>query len=347
MGSANDACGVARRDGITIAVPVHNEEATVESVLDSLAAQSVGADALEVLVYDGMSDDRTAEICRRFADRAPWRRFEVHTNENRTVPFALNAALAESRCRWFTRADGRVRFSERYVESCIAMLLPDEPMVAAAGLWTAEGTRPLDWSIAAALTHPLGVGRGYRTIRSEAQVDHHPFALWRTEDVRAVGGYDERLTRNQDDEFSSRAAQRGAQIHLSADAAVCYRPRDNLSGLAGQYFQYGLWKSVVARDHGGYFPVRSLAPVALALLVVAASALATGRRRALPLAGTTVGYAAAGALAARGNAEARAPHTAAALATLQAAYGAGVLIGWCMPTLARTPIGQARLRGGA
>ena len=93
----------------------------------------------------------------------------------------------------------------------------------------------------------------------ETQVPHHPFAVWRAEDVRAYGGFREELTRNQDDEFSMRAVARGARIYVEPAAAVSYRPRERLRGLGAQYFQYGLWKAAVGRATG-LFPLQSPHP---------------------------------------------------------------------------------------
>jgi glycosyltransferase involved in cell wall biosynthesis len=103
-----------REEGITIVVPVRDEEATVGEALESLAQQTVGPASLEVLVYNGGSTDRTAVVCRAYAGSHPWRRFEVLPNPQRTVPAALNAGLATSRCRWFGRLDGRARLSSDY-----------------------------------------------------------------------------------------------------------------------------------------------------------------------------------------------------------------------------------------
>src|SRR4051794_6429480 len=104
-----------RDEGVTIVVPVRDEEATIGAGLASLAQQTVGPPALEVLVYDGGSTDSTATVCRGFAERYAWRRFEVLHNRERTVPAALNAGLAASRCHWFGRLDGRVRLSSNYL----------------------------------------------------------------------------------------------------------------------------------------------------------------------------------------------------------------------------------------
>jgi succinoglycan biosynthesis protein ExoA len=327
--------------GVTVAVPVLNEESTLEQALRSLSRQTIGPEALEVLVYDGGSADRTAEIARSFAGAATWRRFEVLDNPAGTVPHALNAGLSASGSTWFTRLDGRSAFSDGYLEACIGAASTRQ-MAAAGGRLIAAADGRVANSIAAAVTHPLGVGRGFRTEREACELPHHPFAVWRTSDIRAIGGFDEELARNQDDEFSMRAVTRGATILLAPEASVTYRPRERFRGLAAQYFQYGLWKAAVGR-RSGLFPLRSFAPAGV---TVAAGAVTARAFRGSPLAlaaGAAV-YGALGWRIAGGRPDAAPLLTGAALATVHGCYGAGVLAGALRPGLTRSPLGTGRLR---
>lgn len=54
---------------VTVGVPVYNGERYLESSLAALLAQT--HKDLEILISDNCSSDRTAEICRRFADADP------------------------------------------------------------------------------------------------------------------------------------------------------------------------------------------------------------------------------------------------------------------------------------
>ena len=47
---------------ISVIIPVLNEEKTIASTLDALARLA----PCEIIVVDGSSTDRTAEICRRY-----------------------------------------------------------------------------------------------------------------------------------------------------------------------------------------------------------------------------------------------------------------------------------------
>jgi hypothetical protein len=330
-------------EGITFVVPVRDEASTVEAALESLAAQTVGPESLEVLVFDGRSTDGTTERCRAVGARHAWLRFEVHDNPEATVPYALVEGLRRARCPWLSRLDGRARLSPAYVEVCLRRLAELPPLSAVGGRLVAEAEGTIPASIAAAVTHPLGVGRGFRTARRNVELPHHPFAVWRTDDVRRLGGFDLRLVRNQDDEFSMRARARGARILLEPEAQVAYRPRERFRGLGAQYFQYGLWKSAVA-VRTGLFPARALAPAAVTLALAGAVGLGVSDRTRIPLGALAAFYLAGGAMAARRLPAASSPVTAAALATVHSAYGAGVLAGFLCPQLAEGRLGTGRLR---
>jgi hypothetical protein len=180
-------------------------------------------------------------------------------------------------------------------------------------------------------------------MRRAGEVPHHPFAVWRTEDVRQLGGFAPELVRNQDDEFSMRATRSGVRILLVPAAAVTYRPRERIVGLAAQYFQYGLWKSAVGRRHR-LFPLRSAAPLVPLIGAGAGLVLALGGRSRLPLGALVGGYLAAGTLVSRQQPAAHPLATGCSLATTHLAYGAGVLAGAASPGLTSTRLGTGRLR---
>jgi cellulose synthase/poly-beta-1,6-N-acetylglucosamine synthase-like glycosyltransferase len=330
-------------DTVTVVLPVRDEAKTVALAIESLADQTVGAQRLEVLVYDGMSSDGTRELCESYAKEHAWKRFDIVTNLERVVPYALNAGLAASTCPWFMRLDGRSSISPNYIEACLGRLGAEE-MIAAGGRLKAHADGPVASAIAAAVTHPIGVGRGFRNARAAGTaLPHHPFALWRTDELRKLGGFDVTLTRNQDDEFSMRATKRGWRIFLVPDAEVVYRPRERIRSLAGQYFQYGLWKGVVARRHG-LFPKTSAVPAAMTFAWVSSLALLAAGKTAWPVRSLVASYLAAGMAVTRNRPSTNPVLVASSLCVMHASYGAGVIAGLIQPTLAETRLGHGRLR---
>ncbi len=247
------------RPKVTVVVPVRNEADSIADALRSLAAQDIGPELLEVIIMDGDSSDNTRAVCAQVATEYSWARFVVERNGGLTAPCALNAGLRLSSAPWYARLDARTRMSPNYLSSCIEYLeQAGDPLMAAAGTFITEphGTRA-SAAIATALSHRFGVGQSYRTIIAEDRGRRTP-SFCGLADCRGTtfGGFDEELTRNQDDEFSSRARSQGARIVMLGAASIRYWPRERFRGLAAQYFQYGLWKAAVGRTRG-YFPPRS------------------------------------------------------------------------------------------
>jgi len=54
---------------ITVVVPTYNEEKNIERCLNSLTKQSISRENYEIIVVDGNSKDRTAEIAAKYADK--------------------------------------------------------------------------------------------------------------------------------------------------------------------------------------------------------------------------------------------------------------------------------------
>lgn len=93
--------------------------------------------------------------------------------------------------------------------------------------------------------------------------------VFRRSALERVNGYDEAFLRAQDWEMNHRIRKSGGTVWFQPRMRVSYRPRRNVRLLAKQYFHYGRWRHVVARQHKGTINMRYLAPpVALAGIVL-------------------------------------------------------------------------------
>ena len=84
---------------ISVVIPVYNSEEYLGETLESVAAQTVGMDAVQVVIVDDGSTDGSAAICRSFQDRYP-ANVVFHQQPNGGVSSARNAGL--------DRASGRI-----------------------------------------------------------------------------------------------------------------------------------------------------------------------------------------------------------------------------------------------
>jgi hypothetical protein len=75
-----------------------------------------------------------------------------------------------------------------------------------------------------------------------------------------LGGYDEELVRNQDDEFNFRMIQNDGKIWLDPLIKSTYTQRNSYFKLFKQYFQYGFYKVRVMQKRKGFNSWRHLIP---------------------------------------------------------------------------------------
>jgi succinoglycan biosynthesis protein ExoA len=236
---------------VSVIIPCYNEEKTIRLVLESLSGQNYPLEKMEVVVADGLSEDGTRREIIAFKKENPRMRVRVLDNHKRTIPAALNAATAAAEGEIIIRLDAHSIPQENYIERSVEGLekglgqnvggvweiLPGEET------WIAE-------AIAAAVSHPLGVGDAkYRYTDQAAEVDTVPFGAFRKTLVEEVGRFDESLLTNEDYEFNARIRKGGGKIWLDPRIRSKYFARPTLSALAKQYWRYGYWKVRMLRRY--------------------------------------------------------------------------------------------------
>ena len=218
-----------------------------------------------------MSDDGTREILERLACEDS--RLRVVDNPSRFTPFAMNAGIREAKGRYIGIMGAHTVYSKNYIRTCVELLEEHPEVWCSGGPILSQGKSNFGRAVAAAMSHPIGVGNAKHRFRNyEGYAEGACFPMFRREVFDVIGMYDERLTRNQDDELNLRMAQHGGKVFISPRAACTYFVRDAPSALFRQYFQYGYYRVVVLRKHRIPASLRQLVPIvffpALAVLFV-------------------------------------------------------------------------------
>jgi glycosyltransferase involved in cell wall biosynthesis len=329
---------------VTVIMPIRNEAAYIRRSLGAVLSQDYPPDRMEVLVVDGMSEDGTREIVRKTADRrrptadSPSRSVVgslpsvfLLDNPARIVPTALNIGLRHARGEVIIRVDGHCEIAPNYVRRCVEVL-QETGADNVGGVCITVGETSVARAIGLAQSSLFGVGNvAFRVGRSTPEcVDTVPFGAYRREVFERIGGFDEELMRNQDDEFNFRLTQAGGKIWLDPSIRSTYHSRATLRGLWRQYFQYGLYKVRVMQKRRGIPSWRHLVPGAFVLGLCGSVLLALVTRQPLWALGVAGPYAVANGVASLWTArrDPRAlPFLPLAFATLHLAYGLGFLWG--------------------
>jgi succinoglycan biosynthesis protein ExoA len=287
---------------VTVVVPVRNEAGFIADLCRAILGQDYPPDRFEVIVADGMSTDGTRDILAGLQERHF--SLTVVDNPGRIVSTGLNIAVARSRGDIIIRIDGHALIASDFMRENVALLAAHPEAWSVGGPIRHAAMTPLGKAVAVAMSHPLGVGNAlHRYPEFEGYVEGAQFPAIRRWVFDRIGMFDERLVRNQDDEFNYRIRHAGGKIYVSPRVRYSYFVRERLGQLFKQYFQYGFWRIPVIEKHRRPTTLRQMAPTLFyAACVILALAGLWWRRPFLALA-LPASYAAA--LIAAGAATAR------------------------------------------
>lgn len=304
---------------ISVIVPCRNEVAFIEAFVQTVLAQRLAqGDALELVIADGASDDGTR--ARLDAAAAHDARLRVVDNPERITPVALNRAIAASLGEIIVRMDVHTTYAPDYIAMC-AQVLAETGADCVGGAWRPVG----DSAIALAFRSRFGSGgAASRREGYSGEVDTVYLGAWKRDTLIALGGFDERLVRNQDDELNLRITRGGGRVWQDARIVSHYTPRTSYAALARQFHQYGYWKVAVIRKHRLPASPRHLVPFGfVALLGLLALAAPWSVAAAAALAALLGLYAAAALANGLLAAPRQALGVAWATACMQLGYGLG------------------------
>jgi len=243
---------------ISVILPSRNESNYISDTVDSIINQDYPKGRIEIIVADGMSDDGTRDIIQDYQKIYP--NIKLIDNPERIVPTGFNRALNVARGKFIIRVDGHTKIKNNYFNKCIE-LLEKKDALNVGGLMNAKGTGIIDEIVSNATSSRFGIGNAQFHYSMKGNwVDTVYMGAWKRKVFEKIGGFDEELIRNQDDEFNFRLIQDGGKIWLDPSIKSVYHPRNSLNKLFKQYFQYGFYKIRVMQKRKGFVSWRHLVP---------------------------------------------------------------------------------------
>jgi succinoglycan biosynthesis protein ExoA len=335
---------------VSIVVPVRNEAAHIRDTLEPLLACDASETPYEIIVVDGDSTDRTAEIVREIQASHP--RVRLYHNPRRLSSAARNIGVRHARGDLIVIVDGHCQITnanylrdlvdafERSGADCLGRPQPLD----------IRGATPLQRAIAAARSCWLGHHPASH-IYSDAEqfVPPHSVAVaYRRSVFERVGEFDESFDACEDVDFNSRVAQAGLSCFFTPKIGVGYHPRSTLRGLFWQMVRYGRGRARLRRKHGGsLFSASTVPAVFVGGLAVGPIASWASPVLAALFAAALVLYAAAlalavGSIAIRQRSLAIVPSLLAIFPTIHVGTGIGFLeefiYGWFVARKSRVAL---------
>lgn len=227
---------------ISIIIPCRNEEKYIGKCLDSIIANDYPKDKLEVLVIDGMSEDKTKEILEKYSSQYFFiKRLE---NQGKFTPFGLNIGVKESKGEIILRMDAHAIYEKDYISKCVRYL--NEYSVDNIGgriMTIPRENTILAQAIALCLSNQFGAGNSYFRIGSKEPilVDTVFGGCYKKEVFGKIGLFNEKLKRSQDLEFNLRLRRAGGKILLIPEIVSYYFSASNFKDFLKHNFLDGIW----------------------------------------------------------------------------------------------------------
>ncbi len=252
----------------TIVIPVLNEARSIGALLEALTAQDFPADQTEILVADGGSTDGTQQIVK--CAQARFHRLRLIDNPQRTAAAGLNAGIAAAKGDIIIRMDGHSIFASHHVSRSVELLTTTDA-ACVGGPIEVRGRTSIGRAQTALTKTWMGTGGAVFRCGTQSMTwaDTVFCGAWWRHHFDTLGGFDESLPCNQDDEFHFRTRESGGRILLDPSLEAVWHPRESLLDLARQYFRYGFHKIQVLRLHSACWRWRHLIPATFVATLLA------------------------------------------------------------------------------
>jgi succinoglycan biosynthesis protein ExoA len=258
----------SRRPLVSVIMPVYNEAAHIERVVESILGQSRRGFDLEVLAIDGSSSDGTRHKLQASAQIHP--ELRLLSNPRRVTPVAFNIGLAEARGEYVCIFGAHTVYDPDYISVCLEELLAQRVSGCGGRVQTTAANESLQAKlVAAALGCAFGTSRKSFRNHPEGAAATINYPVYRRQPLIDAGGYDESLHRNQDNDLNQRLRAKGHRLYMTWRTGCRYFVQPTVRKLAQYGWKTGYWNVISVKQnasaHGLYHFVPGMFVLALQL----------------------------------------------------------------------------------
>jgi len=240
---------------VTILIPIRNVAKFIKECLDALLSQDYPQEKFEVWLLDNYSDDGTLEIVKRY----PSDKVKVFQLGIDPPAIKYNLVLPKVKTTVVGLVDGDAIMDKHWL-SRVVQPLSDKKTAGASGM---VYTRNTDSLIARVVGYDLEE-RYYRLPR-EIKSAATMHTVYKTDVLRALGGFNEKLKTGYDCEIGYRINEAGYKIIFVREAKVFHYHRASLKSYFRQHYEYGKFAFIRCSQKTKYIKGDELAPFSMAL----------------------------------------------------------------------------------
>jgi len=209
---------------ITVAITCYNEEKYIErSVRSALAFTKPEGVDVEILVVDGMSEDKTRSIVSLIQNET--KRVRLIDNPERYQAHGINLAIDRANGEYLAWLSAHAIYPDNYLQVLYEASTRTDADCVGGVIDTRPGSNSYSGHLVQAIsTHKFGIGNsGFKVGQTEERYsDTAPSGFFKLPIFKEVGKFDERLVRCQDYEMSKRITKHGGKILVTPNVEITY-----------------------------------------------------------------------------------------------------------------------------
>ena len=250
------------RPQVTIGMCVRNCEIYLKEALESIVSQVFPHNLLELVIVDDGSEDRTLETAKQYASKIDFPVKILHTTW-KGLGYARNMVVANANGDYILWVDGDMLLSKDFVATLFEFMEKNKEAGISKGK---QSLQPSENTLSTLEAYSRAAGRmvNYQSKKTQFRSLGTGGAIYRTEAIRQVGGFDENLRgygEDWDAEIRIRAA--GWSLYsLNVEFSDYERYKMNWKSLWRRYWLRGYYTHYFSHKNRGFVMLYRMFPAA-------------------------------------------------------------------------------------
>jgi len=227
---------------ISVIIVSRNEEKYIIDCIQSIEDQFDQDQSWELIIVDGQSEDRTAELANNYLKDKSNFPFRIIANPKRILAAGWNIGIKAAKGKDIIRPDAHAILYPEYISNGLKTLNEKPEVGVVGGSLTTLSKNFWGGLIKEALSSKVGVGNSsFRVGAKSGYKDTAVYGIYRKQVFDDVGLFDEKLPRHQDTELHGRILKNNWEFWLNDKMKAGYFCRDSITSLSKQMFNIGFY----------------------------------------------------------------------------------------------------------
>ena len=223
---------------VSIIIPCRNEGKFIAKCLDSVISQAYPKESIEVLVIDGVSEDKTREIINQYIQKHSF--VKLLNNPKKIFSAACNIGIKNSKGELLIILGSHAIYPKDYIEKCVdASIKYDAENVGGNVIPVVLQNTIINNAII------LSLGGWFGKINEKEENPQETDTVfggcYKKEVFDKIGLFNENLKRTSDLEFNLRLKKAGGKIVFVPNIASYYFPKATLREFFFHNIEDGIW----------------------------------------------------------------------------------------------------------